>query len=367
MMLERGDRQQKDLDNKTTETTETTRTTMTYDIRYKKHCNISGERDPLLSIEKQRQVELHNSFEMLASDDEDAGDTTDNDGDIDGDSDSNITTRRRRRPNKRPRQRHEQSLAEQRETSKELEDEDATSDGELCGEDRIRMEGKSRQWHASHSQQVVGWHPGPEHIGSLAKVDTLHYYYNNHNNHDNDLENCTNGGSSAFCTTTCNCPHSSSSLAIGSNSFERVMPREWRQHRGDGGEVMPPAQEPPAPKLNSRAGSVDPIAWTTVPLSAHNLAFPSTGTRPSPVEGRGSRGCWRASTQKDHIEAKCGRTRVGGRDHCQQPGSIVSPDQAQVQRCSAEGPRANLSARAVAVTDAEGRATKFLYSQRDRA
>ena len=67
------------------------------------------------------------------------------------------------------------------------------------------------------------------------------------------------------------------------------------------GRLMSPNEESLAAKLNSRARSLGCTTAPFVPLSAHSLAFPSRGTCPSPVEGRGTHGQWRAHTQKRTI------------------------------------------------------------------
>ena len=102
VMLERGESQQNnsqqtESDVETIETMKTIETTTTDDMWHKMNYKILGERDPLLNKERQRQVELHNRFEMLECDDDDDDTLTDidNDSDIDGDSDCNRMTRRR--------------------------------------------------------------------------------------------------------------------------------------------------------------------------------------------------------------------------------------------------------------------------------
>ena len=153
---------------------------------------------------------------------------------------------------------------------------------------------------------------------------------------------------------------SSSGLLVGTDHHchERVRPHEWPLYRGEMREVMPPHQEPPTAKLH-RAERVEdnhlPRELLQHPRGcpAYPGGYPSIGTWPSPIEGRGSRGQWRAHTQTD-IAAKCVVTRVGGRDHCHCPGSLLVRGQPQPRRC--EGPEsATQDPLVVAPACAEGR------------
>ena len=105
-----------------------------------------------------------------------------------------------------------------------------------------------------------------------------------------------------------------------------LQPREWQPCREEAGEVMSPSEESLTAKLDNRARPLQSACH----LSAHSLAFPSRGTGPSAVEGRGTHGQCRAHTQMDHIEATGVVTQRCR--HC--PRSFrVSPGQAQAQGC----------------------------------
>ena len=75
---------------------------------------------------------------------------------------------------------------------------------------------------------------------------------------------------------------------------------------------------------------------------------PSTGTCPSPIEGRGTQERWRAVGQKD-IAAKTNATQVT-KCGASSSGSIPAEGQAQAQRCSSRGSGADSAARVVTAT-----------------
>ena len=140
------------------------------------------------------------------------------------------------------------------------------------------------------------------------------------------------------------------SIAIGSSPSidERVNPHEWAL-LGEEVVGLETFSGPPAAKLHSSPILLGCSAAPSSHLSGHSLAPPSTGTRPFPVEWRGSREHARAHRQTD-IEAKSMVTLFTPCHGCACSGSMVSPDQAQVQRCLAEGRRANFSAPLVAAS-----------------
>lgn len=109
---------------------------------------------------------------------------------------------------------------------------------------------------------------------------------------------------------------------------------------------MSPNEGPLAAKLDSSPRFPDFTTEVGRPLSGHNLASPSRGTCPSPVEGRGTHGQGRAHRQMDHIEAKSDVTQ-----RCRPcPRSRVSPGQAQTQGCGWRGLRANSAPSVVPAT-----------------
>ena len=106
-----------------------------------------------------------------------------------------------------------------------------------------------------------------------------------------------------------NCVHSSGlSAALIPSPRLISRPHEWSPRGVDDGEVMSPIQETPAAQLDNSAETSASTTGCmfldrTRVLPAHSLASPSS-TWPSPVEGRGSQGQWRAPRRTDHIEVK---------------------------------------------------------------
>ena len=151
----------------------------------------------------------------------------------------------------------------------------------------------------------------------------------------------------------CNCVDSSGlSAEFVSQACERVNPREWELRGDDDREVMSPAQGSPPAKLVLAPRPLCQIADGTGFLQGQDVLrsslapSPSTGTCPSPIEGRGTQERWRAVGQKD-IAAKANAanfTKFGAISS----GSIPAECQAQAQRCSSRGSCADSAARVVA-------------------
>ena len=119
---------------------------------------------------------------------------------------------------------------------------------------------------------------------------------------------------------------------------------------GDGLGLEPLANGPVDTKLHSSPRLLGCSAAPFSPLSGHNLPHPTIGTRPFPVEGRGSRGFWRAHRQMD-LEPKSMVTLVVGCAQCHCPCSIqLVRGHAQAQRCGDPRCRANPRAPVVAAS-----------------
>ena len=149
----------------------------------------------------------------------------------------------------------------------------------------------------------------------------------------------------------CPCSWSHSSALLAGIDPSCISPHEWRLCGVEMREVMSPHEGPPAAKLELAPRRLCQIVRGTCYYSSHEvvrsrLAFPSTSTWPSPIEGWGPQECGRAMSQTD-IAPKTHATCVAKfrRPHT---GSMLVGGQAQAQRCSSEGLGANSSARVVA-------------------
>ena len=192
---------------------------------------------------------------------------------------------------------------------------------------------------------ATGWHPGPQHSGSLQDVSRrrmCHYYNHNYNN---AVVNCPTFGSSAHLSAPdCSCLHSSHSPIIASIIVnERVTSHEWRPREGEGLGLESPAEEPSEAKLRGADGQwkIPPLVSRVQTVSrevdcarrtAHLGGFEYNGTR--------SVGCYMQSRPLASRDAMS-RSICGGIVYpmpielmpLAYPGSIPAVVQPQDQRC----------------------------------
>ena len=330
MMLEAGEKGQTDSDEDVTTYLDVIEDDTITEVAMK----VIGEWDPLRHTKSIKPVEIENKYELLyESDDDDDDDESPTEIDATSIDEHDSTTKlhKRRRFNQRRRRRRRLQFRYDHDEDFEdtLENEEAMNCTAIALPEE-ELEGSPGG--------CRGWHPAPEHCGDLLRHDTRrtnindHYYYHcndvgssvftyNDNNHN------TIGSSAGLCTHYCNCsskfacpttcfhrPSSpgrchlslSSGLSAGTdpNSSERVTAHECRLCGVEGREVMSLAEATPTAQLFECPRPLCSIAESTCFLQGQDvfrarLAHPSNGTRPSPIEGRGSQAHVRALDQKD--------------------------------------------------------------------